>query len=253
MRRACRTCIPLVTIMAATAESTPFGQGLGPAQLAKLQAWFSPAFPVGGFSYSHGLEWAVENEGVQDARALAQWVEGALRYGAGRCDAILLGLVWKAVRVQDWHEAAELRELAAALQPSAERRLESLHQGSAFLCAVEAGWPHPVLSQVRTHCPGELAYPVAIGAATAAHGLPLDAVLVAWLHAFCANLVSAGVRLVPLGQTDGLRILAALEPLFGPISRAAQAAGADDLGSACLLADIASMCHETQYTRLFRS
>ena len=85
MRRACRTCIPLVTIMAATAESTPFGQGLGPAQLAKLQAWFSPAFPVGGFSYSHGLEWAVENEGVQDARALAQWVEGALRYGAGRC------------------------------------------------------------------------------------------------------------------------------------------------------------------------
>lgn len=229
------------------------GVMLAPAELAKLQAWFSPAFPIGSFSYSHGLEWAVETRQVHDAPSLAGWVRGVLRHGAGRSDAILLGAAWRAVCAEDWAEAAGLHALAAALQPTAERRLESLGQGTAFLAAVAAGWPNPAIQAFAAHCPGETAWPLAVGAATAAHRLPLEAVLPVFLHAFAANLVSAGVRLVPLGQTDGLRVMAGLEPTFIALAREACAAGLDELGSASFLADIASMRHETQYTRLFRS
>jgi urease accessory protein len=229
------------------------GPALAPADLAKLQAWFSPAFPVGAFSYSHGLEWAVETGQITNARHLEQWVEGLLRHGSGRSDLILLGAMWRAVRGGDWSTAGEITELAAALQPTRERRLESLGQGTAFVSAVAAVWPHPALVRFQRTFPGETALPVAIGLAAAAHGLPLEAVLVASLQAFAANLVSAGVRLVPLGQTDGLRVLAALESVVLEVSQEARECGLDDLGSACALADIASMCHETQYTRLFRS
>jgi urease accessory protein len=180
-------------------------------------------------------------------------VEGLLRHGSGRSDLILLGAMWRAVRGGDWSTAGEITELAAALQPTRERRLESLGQGTAFVSAVAAVWPHPALVRFQRTFPGETALPVAIGLAAAAHGLPLEAVLVASLQAFAANLVSAGVRLVPLGQTDGLRVLAALEPVVLEVSQEARECGLDDLGSACALADIASMCHETQYTRLFRS
>ncbi len=239
--------------MRAEPEVLALGATLAPAELAKLQAWFSPAFPIGAFSYSHGLEWAVETRQVRDAASLAEWVRGVLRHGAGRSDAILLGAVWRAVCAEDWPDAAGIHSLAAALQPTAERRLESLSQGTAFLAAVGAAWPHPAIECFQAHCPGETAYPVAVGAATAAHRLPLDAVVLAFLHAFAANLVSAGVRLVPLGQTDGLKVMAGLEPTFITVAREACATGLDELGSASFLADIASMRHETQYTRLFRS
>ena len=234
-------------------DDGPFTAPLSHSDLVKIQAWFSPSFPIGSFSYSHGLEWVVETGEIQDAQSLAAWVEGVLRHGAGRSDAIVLGAIWRAVSCEDWREAAEIGSLAAALQPTCERRIESLSQGTAFLVAVAAGWPHPIIERFRETCPDDAAYPVAVGAATAAHGLPLDAVLVASLHAFVANLVSAGIRLVPLGQTDGLKVMAALEGGILGIAREAYTARLDDLGSASFLADIASMRHETQYTRLFRS
>jgi urease accessory protein len=234
-------------------EGSPFAAALSHSDLAKIQAWFSPSLPIGSFSYSHGLEWVVETGEIQDAPSLGTWIEGALRYGAGRSDAIVLSAIWRAVSCEDWREAAEISSLAAALQPTCERRIESLSQGTAFLVAVAAGWPHSTIERFRETCPDEAAYPVAVGAATAAHGLPLDAVLVASLHAFAANLISAGVRLVPLGQTDGLKVMAALEGAILEIAREAYTASPDDLGSASFLADIASMRHETQYTRLFRS
>lgn len=230
-----------------------FGTMLSYPELLKLQTWFSPAFPIGSFSYSHGLEWVVETEGVRDAGSLAAWIEGVLRHGAGRSDAILLCAMWRAVADEDWRGAAETGSLAAALQPSLERRMESLAQGTAFLRAVMAGWPHPLIARFQESCPGEAAYPVAAGVAAAAHALPLDAVLVAFLHAVAANLVSAGIRLVPLGQTDGLKLMAALEPALLAVAREACLARLDGVGSANFLADIASMRHETQYTRLFRS
>lgn len=235
---------------ARAARATP---GLSPADLARLQTWFSPAFPVGAFSYSHGLEWAIEAGEVGNAGDLAPWVEGVLRHGSGRSDLILLAAMWRAIRARDWSRAGEVNALATALLPTRERRLESLGQGTAFLGTVAAVWPHPLLSRFQQCFPGDTTLPIAVGVAAAAHRLPLDAVLVASLQAFAANLVSAGVRLVPLGQTEGLRTLALMEPTVLAVALEARDCGLDDLGSACILADIASMRHETQYTRLFRS
>jgi urease accessory protein len=214
--------------------------------------WLSPAYPVGGYSYSHGLEWVIETGKVGDAATLAAWIEDTLTYGAGRSDAIFLAEAWRAVAGGDERLLAETVELAAAFASSAERRLETLAQGAAFLTATQAVWPSPALERLAAGN-AEVAYPVAVGASAAAHGLPLAATAQAFAQAFAANLVSAGVRLVPLGQTDGLRMVARLEPLIPRVVARALAAALDDIGGAVIMADIASMRHETQYTRLFRS
>jgi urease accessory protein len=228
------------------------GDDMALPTLARLMIWLSPAYPVGGFSYSHGLEWTVEAGKVRDAPTLGDWIEELLHHGAGRADAILLAGTWRAVTAGDERALTETVELAAALVPSAERRLETLAQGAAFLAATRAVWPSPALDQLAGAAM-DVAYPVAVGASAAAHGLPLAATAQAFMQAFAANLVSAGVRLIPLGQTDGLRVLARLEPLIPPLVAGALAATLDDVGGAAVMADIASMRHETQYTRLFRS
>lgn len=230
-----------------------FGISLSDADLVKLQTWFSPSFPIGAFSYSHGLEWVVGVGEVNDAAALASWAAGILDHGAGRSDAVLLSTTWRAVVREDWDQVAELAQLAAALQPSLERRMESLSQGTAFLAAVGAAWSIPSVERLQRARSDETSYAIAAGVAAAAHGLPLGAVLVAYLHSFAANLVSAGVRLVPLGQTDGLRVLVQLEPVIRQVAEQACSATIEEIGSSSFLADIASMRHETQYTRLFRS
>jgi urease accessory protein len=214
--------------------------------------WLSPAYPVGGYSYSHGLEWTVEAGSVKDAVTLGGWIEDILGHGAGRSDAILLAEAWRAAAGGNERLLAEAVELAAALAPSAERRLETLAQGAAFLEATRAVWPAPELDRLAADG-AEVAYPVAVGACAAVHGLPPMPTAQAFVQAFAANLVSAGVRLIPLGQTDGLRVLARLERLIPCIAAEALAAGLDDIGGATVAADIASMRHETQYTRLFRS
>lgn len=226
---------------------------ISPEELVRLQTWFSPAFPIGAFSYSHGIEWAVEAGDVRDAASLKDWIDGLLRYGAGRSDAIILCEIWRAVTSSSWARVRETAELASALQPSCERSLESLSQGAAFLRAITAAWPHDVIDEFLEACEVAAALPVACGVASAAHGLPLEAVVVSYLHAFAANFVAAGVRLVPLGQTQGLEVTAGLEPTIFAIAREALVADPADIGSVCILADISSMRHETQYSRIFRS
>ena len=228
------------------------GGGNAAPTLARLMTWLSPAFPVGGFSYSHGLEWVIEQGKVNDAATLGSWIEDMLVHGAGRTDAIFLAEAWRAVAAGEERLLAEAAELAAAFAPSAERRLETLAQGAAFVRAVQAVWPHPAIERLAATTT-EIAYPIAVGAACAAHALPLIPVAQAFMQAFAANLVSAGVRLIPLGQTDGLRVIARLEPLIPRLIAAALAASIEDIGGAAIMADIASMRHETQYTRLFRS
>jgi urease accessory protein len=207
---------------------------------------------VGGYSYSHGLEWVVEARRITDAASLGTWIEDILTRGAGRSDLIFLAEAWRAVAGGEEQLLEETAALARAFAPSAERRLETLAQGTAFLLAANAVWPAPRLARLAKDG-AEVAYPVAVGAAAAAHGLPLVATAQAFIQAFAANLVSAGVRLVPLGQTDGLRVIARLEPLLPPLVAGALAASLEDVGGSTIAADIASMRHETQYTRLFRS
>lgn len=210
----------------------------------RLMTWLSPAYPVGAFSYSHGLEYAVEAGLVTDRASLSGWIEDCLRHGAGRSDAILAAHAWRA---EDAEARAGLAELAAALQPARERLLETEAQGAAFQLVTSAVWPADTIDAAS------LPYPVAVGVAARAHDIPVDETLQAFLWAFAANLVSAGVRLVPLGQTDGQRIQAALMPVVLEVAREAETSGLDDIGGCAFRAEIAAMRHETQHVRLFRS
>jgi urease accessory protein len=211
---------------------------------AKLIAWTSPGYPVGAFAWSHGLEWTVAAGDVFDRATLEAWVGDVLRHGAGWTDAVLLAGAWRAERDGDAAALAEMAALAAALAPSAERSLETMALGAAFADVTAAAW-------AAGPCPA--AYPVAFGQASALHGIPLGAALRAYLQAVVANLVSAGIRLGVVGQTDGQRVLAALLPSCARLAAEAVDSGPDDAGGCALRGDIASMCHETQETRLFRS
>jgi len=131
--------------------------------------------------------------------------------------------------------------------------LETTAQGRAFLDAARAAWPVPALERVLAVCDGSVVLPVAVAAASAGHGIALVPALHAYLQAVIANLISAGVRLVPLGQTEGQHVLAALEPVVATTAKCALATALDDVGGAAFRADLASMRHETQHTRLFRS
>ena len=218
------------------------------ADLTKLLTWLSPAFPTGAYAYSHALEWAVEAGDVRNETDLLAWLGDVLRHGSGRADAILLR---HAHAARDGAALAAVAELAAAVQPGRERRAETLGQGDAFAIAAEV-WGAPLLTALRASGQS-IAYPVAVGALAAAHGVAADPAALAFLHGFAANLVSAAVRLVPLGQTAGLRVQSALEPVIREVAEATRGATLDDLGGACFRSDIAAMRHETQYTRLFRT
>lgn len=227
---------------------------LPPAALQKLLAWLSPGFPVGAYSYSHGLEWAIEDGSVSDALTLRDWLEGIVRHGAGWTDAVLFVHAHRAAAAGKTAGLHEVAELAAAFQPSRERHLEATAQGAAFAAAVSAAWPCDRFTRLTAAVDAPLTYPVAVAIAAAAHDIPAAPALTATLQAFVANLVSAGVRAIPIGQTDGQRIIAAFGETVGAITAAAALnTPLDALGGAALRADIASMKHETQHTRLFRS
>ena len=228
---------------------------LAAAALRKLLAWLSPSFPVGGFSYSHGLEWTIDDGTVKTPADLEAWLADILRHGAGRSDAVLFAHAHRAASTDDRAGLAAVNDLAVALQPSKERHLEATAQGRAFLSTVAATWPNERLAAAASIFPASepVAYPVAVALACGTHDIPLGPALNAYLGAFLANLVSAAIRAVPLGQTDGQKVIAALSPLVEATARSASEATLDDLGGAAWRADIASMKHETQYTRLFRS
>lgn len=219
--------------------------------LLPLLTWMSPAYPVGAFAFSHGLEWAVETGGVRCRGDLESYVRAALEDGGGWCDLVFLAAAWRAARDGDADTLDAIADLSAAWRGSAETALEARHQGAAFARATCAAFPGTPLDALAERRGGEIAFPVAVGAATV--NAPLEAALLAFAQAFAANLVSAGVRLIPLGQTDGLLALAALTPIIMRAARAAETTPLDMLSTSALSIDLASMRHETQYTRLFRS
>jgi urease accessory protein len=252
-----RKSVPLnvarIAVRDADAAPDSAAEALHAAALYRLMAWLSPSYPVGAFSYSSGLEWAVEAGDVRDVETLRHWLAVVVRQGAAFCDAVFLRHAHDAVVAADDARLRAAAELAAAWASSKERHLETVAQGNAFFVATRAAWPCAMLDRLTAVWNGPLAYPVAVGVAAAGHSIPLAPTLLAYLHAVTANLVSAGIKLVPLGQTDGQRLLAALEPLVAACAERALATSLDALGGATFRADLAGMRHETQYTRLFRS
>jgi urease accessory protein len=223
------------------------------AALYRLMTWLSPAFPVGAFSYSSGIEWAVEAGDIVDAASLRDWLSAMLADGPGFCDGVFLAHAHRAASSGDEVTLREVAELASAFVPSRERHLETTSQGRAFIEIARSAWNCGDLDRMISNCGGTIVYPVAVGLVSAAHAIPLASTMHAFFHALTSNWISSGARLIPLGQTDSQRVLAMLEPVVADTGNRALKATLDNLGSATFRADLASMRHETQYTRLFRS
>ncbi len=206
-----------------------------------LTQWLSPTYPVGGFAYSHGLEWAIDCGAVANAPDTGDWIADVIGHGSGRNDCMFLAAAYRAETCEELHD---IDRTSRAFCASSERLRETHLLGEAF-CGVT--------SDVWTLDMGTLTYPVAIGHAAKARNLPVQLTAQMFLHSFMANLVACATRLVPLGQTDGQRLIRDLTPLCQHTASEAIEVGLDDLGSTTFLPDIASMKHETQYSRMFRT
>ena len=243
------TAIIITDMLTRTTTTTE----LSAAALYRLTTWLSPAYPVGGFAYSGGIEWAVEAGDVTSPETLRGWLETMLGHGAGFNDATLFVQGYRAVANHHDAKLAEIVELAAAFVPTRERHLETTTLGRAFVDVTCAAWPCDALTRLQQTAGHPVVYPVAVGVACAGHDIPLEPALHAFLPALTSSWISAAVRLVPLGHTDSQHTLRAIEPAVARTAQRALTATLDDLGSATFRADIASARHETQYTRLFRS
>jgi urease accessory protein len=211
--------------------------GIENSQLLLLLNWMSPAFPIGAYAYSHGLEWAIESGQVKTAQQVEDWIRDVITRGSGWNDAILF--------VQEFQNK-NVNELALALCSSRERHLETTQLGAAFVIAASIFAPFETVKD-------EIAYPIAAARACNAMQLDVHHALLAFLQGFSNALVSVAVRLVPIGQTAGLHIMKNLMPIISETAHRASAASLEDLGSCTLLSDIAAMKHETQHSRIFRT
>lgn len=211
------------------------------ADILTLAQWFSPAYPVGAFSYSHGLEQAIEAGYVTDADSLNGWISDVVMHGAGQSDGLFVAAAYLA---SDAVKRGEIDAMCRALTASRERLLETEAQGDAFCRATAAVWDVPLKA---------LTFPVAVGTAARLQDLPLVLTSSMYLHAFASNLVTAGMRLVPLGQTEGHVLIRALAPLCQRIAEDTAHGDLDALTNTAFAADIAAMHHETQYSRIFRT
>lgn len=247
------TLLPTATITGMDTATTIEPASRTDALPTELFLWLSPAFPVGSFAFSHGLEKLVEDRAITDKASLLIWLADLAQVGSLHNDLLLLAEAWRATRAQDRERLAVAADLAAALQPGSERQAESLTQGRGFIAAALAAWELPTLTFLAQRALNRLAYPICIGTAAADRGIGLLPTLEAYAVAFCSNLTSAAIRLSVIGQFDAQRIHAALMPVLKTAALDATAGCLEDIGSACFAADFASLAHETQHTRLFRS
>ena len=203
-----------------------------------VMQWMSPAFPIGAFAYSHGLEWAIDKDHVSNGEKLQKWITDLLEYGSLRSDAIFISLILRG------HDVRKMNELSMALCPAGERLLETKLQGSAFAKVIEDVWQQDI---------GELSLPIAVALAAKNQSIEQDLILPAYLHAFCSNLISAAIRLIPIGQTEGQRIMLELYPTISDLVKTASESEIDDLNSACFFSDVSAMEHEYLQPRIFKT
>lgn len=211
------------------------------AKLLILTQWLSPGYPVGAFTWSHGLEAAIRAGWIGDACGLQNWLRDILEHGSGRADAIWITLAYHA---QDATALEQIDASARAFAPARERLREAERQGAAFIRVTHGVWKIDI---------AESLLPVALGQAARALDLPLESVIALYLQSFAGNLVSAAQRLMPLGQTEAQSALSALAPLCLAVARSVRHATADDICSNAFLSDIAAINHETLEPRLFQS
>jgi len=246
----------ITNIMAANNIMSDHQHFVSQVALLRQQSWLSPAFPTGAYSYSHGIEWAVEAGHIHDRKSLVDWVEADLCYGSGRNEAIFFIEAWRSATDDDCERLLKIAELAAAFRSTSEFALETSQQATACLATLRRVWPDPnieSLSELLSDLRIAPVLSVVLGVRAAGEKISATLAVPAFLQSYLANLVTAGVRLIPLGQTDGQLGIAELEPAVLAVAAQAEQATIHDLGSAAFMVDLASASHETQYTRLFRS
>lgn len=224
--------------------------------LLRLQTWLSPAFPVGSFAYSHAIEWAISSGQVVDRENLLDWLDGDLRYGSGRNEAIFFAQAWRSVEDNDLAELVRLSELAAAYRSTFEFAVETTQQAAAYMAMLGHAWPDKMVDWLFHVLKRESiapSVPIVLGVQTARQQVSLSLALPAFLQSYMGNLVSVGTRLIPLGQTDGQSAIAELEEAILSVAAEAQQATVEDLGSTAFMVDLGSIFHETQQPRLFRT
>lgn len=227
-----------------------------PLSLLRQQSWLSPAFPSGSYSYSHGIEWAVEAGNIHDRKSLVDWLDADLRYGSGRNEAIFFLEAWRSATDADCEKLLEIAELAPSFRATSEFALETSQQAASCLTTLQRVWPDPLtetLAELLLKLRIAPVLSVVLGVRAAGEEIPVTLALPAFLQSYLANLITASVRLVPLGQTDGQLAITELEPAVLAMTAQCEGATIHDLGSAAFMVDLASASHETQYTRLFRS
>ena len=202
-----------------------------------LQTWFSPAFPTGAFSYSHGMESAIQDNLVKDAGGLKSWVDSLLSHGSGRNDGLFLKAAYKGVD--------EANDLCLVLSGSKERLRETMELGQAFSRVVRASYD--------VNLPDQTAYPVAIGMTAQQIGLDLTLTLQSYLQAFASNLISVGVRTIPIGQQAGQDCLIGLYPVIQNVTNQIKSESLDELGTATFISDLMAMKHEKSVPRIYRT
>lgn len=210
-------------------------------KLLTLTQWLSPAFPLGSFAYSHGLEQAVRSSWVDSATDLQEWLEDIVEFGSGQSDAIWIRLAFDA---ESDAEVQALNAQCRAYAPSLERLREAERQGQAFARVTSVVWEMSLPT---------LQLPIALGRAAKLAELPIDMVVTLYLQALLANLVSAAQRLMPLGQTDAQAVLSRLNQTCLEIAADSSNKGLVDISSSAFLSDIAAMRHETLQPRIFQS
>ena len=229
---------------------------LSPLSFLRQQSWLSPAFPTGSYSYSHAIEWAVEAGDIHDRKTLVDWLEADLCHGSGRNEAIFFMEAWRSATEDNCEKLLRVAELGAAFRGTSEFALETSQQAASCLATSRRVWPDPLLESLSEFLSELRIAPVlsvVLGVRAANENIPTALALPAFLQSYLANLVTAGVRLIPLGQTDGQLAIAELERAVLAVAAQAASSTIHDLGSAGFMVDLASASHETQYTRLFRS
>lgn len=201
-----------------------------------LFSWFSPNFPIGSFNFSHGLEAAVEMKFIHDNFTLENWISNLITDGSGKTDVILLSNAYR---------GKNINELALALCPSKERWIESIKLGKSFSKNIRDNWSYNIED--------ELAFPVALGKAGSFFSIPLDQLLIIFLQSFASNLITFGMKHIPLGQSAGQKILINLIPVIQAQSMKYKNYDIKDIGSSAFISDLASMYHENLKNRIYQT
>ncbi len=211
----------------------------------------SPALPVGAYSYSEGLEILIENGTITNIENLQHWLKSELLYGSIRLDAAVMVRGFHAVQLGDLEALKRWNLWLSAARDTEELRAASWQMGRSLMQLLGKLEPEilPVVNTVGY--PGN--YAIAFAMACAHWDINIQAALLAYLHSWANNLITAGIKLIPLGQTAGQELLLGLQPLLTTTVGEILTMADDDLGCCNWGLSLASMQHETQYTRLFRS